>query len=43
LLPRRRHRKLHRQGLGEFLRQTRGGWFKVKDFERYFSIDGKTA
>lgn len=43
LLPQRRHGKLHRQGLGEFLRQTRGGWFKVKDFEEHFAINGKTA
>ncbi|MDI6852361.1 MAG: hypothetical protein QME75_01985 [Deltaproteobacteria bacterium] len=43
LLPTRRHRKLDRQRLLEFLERTRGGWFRLKDFERFFRIDRKTA
>ncbi len=39
LLPTRRHRKR----LLEFLERTRGGWFRLKDFERFFRIDRKTA
>lgn len=43
LLPRRRHRKLDGPGLQEFLRQTRGGWFRLRDFQGHFAIDRKTA
>ncbi len=43
LLPHRRHRKLDRERLLEFLRRTGGGWFRLKDLEQFFSIDRKTA
>ncbi|MBM4293854.1 MAG: hypothetical protein FJ126_02990 [Deltaproteobacteria bacterium] len=43
LLPRRRHRKLYRRGLLEFLHRTRGGAFRLKDFQEFFQIDRKTA
>lgn len=43
LLPQRPHRKLGPKRLLEFLLGTRGGWFKLKDFERYFEVDRKTA
>jgi hypothetical protein len=43
LLPTRRHRKLDRQRLLEFLERTGGGWFRLKDFDRFFHIDRKTA
>ncbi len=43
LLPRRRHSKLTGPGLLEFLRRSQGAWFRLKDFERHFGIDRKTA
>ena len=43
LLPMRRHRKLDRYRLFEFLRRTGGVWFRLKDFEQFFHIDRKTA
>ena len=43
LLPRRPHRKLSRDRLREFLDRTRGGWFRLKDFEQHFGVDRKTA
>jgi hypothetical protein len=43
LLPRRAHRKLGPNRLLEFLRRTRGGWFRLKDFESHFRVDRKTA
>ena len=43
LLPTRRHRKLDRYRLFEFLRSTGGEWFRLKDFEQFFGIDRKTA
>jgi hypothetical protein len=43
LLPRRRHRKLSHSGLLEFLHRTRGGAFRLKDFQEFFQIDRKTA
>ncbi|MFA5110856.1 MAG: hypothetical protein WC443_05575 [Desulfobaccales bacterium] len=43
LLPRRPHRKLHPDKLWEFLHHTRGGWFRLKDFEQHFGVDRKTA
>lgn len=42
-LPRRSHRKLSLEKLQEFLRQTAGGWFRLRQFERFFQIDRKTA
>jgi hypothetical protein len=43
VLPTRRHRKLDRPRLLEFLRRTGGRWFRLKDFEQFFHIDRKTA
>lgn len=43
LLPMRRHRKLDRHLLFEFLRRTGGDWFRLKDLEGFFHIDRKTA
>ena len=43
LLPRRPHRKLNRDKLWDFLGRTQGGWFRLKDFERHFGVDRKTA
>jgi len=43
LLPRRRHRKLDREKLCEFLEHTGGDWFRLRDFEAYFHVDRKTA
>ncbi|HZE21276.1 MAG TPA: hypothetical protein VE082_04405 [Desulfobaccales bacterium] len=43
LLPQRPHRKLNQEKLCDFLKRTRGGWFRLKDFERYFRVDRKTA
>jgi hypothetical protein len=43
ILPQRPHRKLSLEKLFDFLRSSRGGWFKIKDFQQYFGIDRKTA
>lgn len=43
MLPRRPHRKFTGEKLREFLRETQGGWFRLKDFEQYFHFDRKTA
>jgi hypothetical protein len=43
LLPQRPHRKLNPAMLLEFLRRTRGGWFRLRDFEAHCGIDRKTA
>jgi hypothetical protein len=43
LLPRRPHRKLNQDKLWDFLGRTQGGWFRLKDFERHFGVDRKTA
>ena len=43
ILPRRPQRKLHPQGLQDFLLRTRGRWFRVKELAQDFDIDGKTA
>jgi hypothetical protein len=43
ILPQRPHRKLNPSLLLEFLRRTRGGWFRLRDFEAHFGIDRKTA
>jgi len=42
-LPQRSHRKISPRKLKDFLRQTAGGWFKLRDFERFFQVDRKTA
>jgi hypothetical protein len=43
ILPQRPHRKLSLEKLFDFLCASRGGWFRVKDFQQYFDIDRKTA
>ncbi|MGA8573005.1 MAG: hypothetical protein ACLP7A_15310 [Desulfobaccales bacterium] len=43
LLPHRPQRKLHAEGLQDFLQRTRGRWFRMKDMAQDFDIDGKTA
>jgi hypothetical protein len=43
LLPRRRHRKLDRDKLRNFLEGTGGNWFCLRDFEEYFQVGRKTA
>jgi hypothetical protein len=42
-LPQRSHRKIGARRLLDFLQGTRGGWFRLKDFERHFGVDRKTA
>ncbi len=43
VLPHRSHRKLNEAKLLNFLEITRGGWFRLKDFEIHFGVDRKTA
>ncbi len=43
LLPQRPHRKLGVKRLLDFLLRTQGSWFRLRDFERRFEIDRKTA
>lgn len=43
LLPKRRHRKLDREKLADFLEGTGGTWFCLRDFEEYFQVGRKTA
>ncbi len=43
LLPQRPQSKINLEKLWDFLRQSQGGWFKVKDFQHHFGIDRKTA
>jgi hypothetical protein len=43
ILPHRPQRKIQMERLEEFLRGTRGGWFRVKDLAQDFAIDRKTA
>jgi hypothetical protein len=43
ILPQRPQRKIQPERLEEFLRGTRGGWFRVKDLAQDFAIDRKTA
>jgi hypothetical protein len=43
LLPQRRHRKLDREKLQEFLEGTGGNWFCLRDFEEHFQVGRKTA
>ena len=42
-LPQRPHRKLGIKRLLDFLLRTQGGWFRLRDFERHFGVDRKTA
>lgn len=43
LIPQRRHRKLDRDKLKNFLEGTGGNWFRLRDFEAHFGMDRKTA
>jgi hypothetical protein len=43
LLPQRRHRKLSREKLQDFLEGTGGTWFCLRDFEEFFQVGRKTA
>ncbi len=43
LIPQRRHRKLDREKLKNFLEGTGGNWFRLRDFETHFGMDRKTA
>lgn len=43
LLPQRRHRKVDPERLQQFLQETRGEWFRLREFERYFQMERKTA
>ena len=43
ILPSRPQRKIHPDGVEDFLQQTQVYWFQVKDFAQYFKIDRKTA
>jgi hypothetical protein len=43
LLPQRRHRKLDREKLRNFLEGTGGNWFCLRDFEEHFQVGRKTA
>ncbi|MGQ9688503.1 MAG: hypothetical protein ACUVXF_06910 [Desulfobaccales bacterium] len=43
LLPHRRHRKLDPDKLRHFLAGTGGEWFRLRDFERHFRVERKTA
>jgi hypothetical protein len=43
LLPRRRHRKLDREKLQNFLEGTGANWFCLRNFEEYFQVGRKTA
>jgi hypothetical protein len=36
-------RRLTREGLLDFLRETEGGWFRLLDFEARFQVNKKTA
>lgn len=42
-LPQKGRRKLTPETLWDFLRHTRGGWFKLLDFEARFGVNKKTA
>lgn len=42
-LPQQANRKLSAGGLGAFLRQTGGRWFRLLDFEAHFRLNKKTA
>jgi hypothetical protein len=43
LIPQRRHRKLDREKLKNFLENTGGKWFRLRDFETHFGMDRKTS
>ncbi len=43
VLPRRPHSKLRQDKLAVFLNRTCGCWFRLRDFQEYFSVDRKTA
>jgi hypothetical protein len=43
VLPRRPRSKVTAAKLQDFLERTRGGWFKVRDFQEHFGVDRKTA
>ncbi len=42
-MPHRSHRKLTPGKLRNFLRQSAGRWFRLRDFERFIQMDRKTA
>ncbi|MDD3580361.1 MAG: hypothetical protein PHW74_04980 [Desulfobacca sp.] len=42
-LPHRSHRKLSLEKLKEFLQRSAGGWFRLREFEKFFGLDRKTA
>ena len=42
-LPTKGRRKLTPETLGEYLRETEGGWFRLLDFEARFNVNKKTA
>jgi hypothetical protein len=42
-LPVKGRRKLTPETLGEYLRETEGGWFRLLDFEARFKVNKKTA
>ena len=42
-LPEKGRRKLTPETLGEYLRETQGGWFRLLDFEARFKVNKKTA
>ena len=42
-MPQRPHRKLTPAKLRDFLCQSGGGWFRLRDFERFINVDRKTA
>lgn len=42
-LPKRSHAKLTVTKLKEFFWRSAGGWFRLRDFERFLQIDRKTA
>lgn len=42
-LPKRSHAKLTVAKLKEFFHRSAGGWFRLRDFERFLQIDRKTA
>ena len=42
-LPVKGRRKLTPETLGDYLRETKGGWFRLLDFEARFQVNKKTA
>jgi hypothetical protein len=43
MLPRRPNRKLTPDKLFDFLKRSRGDWFRIKDLEQHFRVGPKTA